>query len=400
VAVAQADHPAAAERRARPAHVAGDRRLAARALVALALANARYWSTVAAQVRKQLRHWERRAQAIEDPELRALALCKLHTEGFNAEAAAMAATLAPGSRRKHVVEAIVALELLFDCLDGLTERPLADPLGEGERLFAPFLDAIDPSAEHAGNRQAQGVDGYLQELASAVRVAIAQLPAREAIAQVAQRCAARAAAAQIRMHASASIGTSALARWAESEAQDSGLQWREFLAGAASSVLALHALIAAAADPRTTRAEAEEIDAAYLSICVVVTLLDGLVDHGRDSDAGELGYIGFYDDPSLLAQALARAAREASRKSGELRNGAHHVMTLAGAIAYGASSPGARSELARPVLSRLRSELPPFVFPPLLLMRTWRAGKWAHARWRGSPADVDVTGVEPLRRTP
>ena len=398
MAVAQADHPVSA---ARSAHVAGDRRLAARALVALALANARYWSTVAAQVRRQLRHWESRAQAIEDPELRALALCKLHTEGFNAEAAAMAATLAPRARRRHVVEAIVALELLFDYLDGLTEQPLADPLGEGELLYATFLDAIDPSAElPAGDRQAHEADGYPQELAGAVKVAIASLPAGEAITPVARRCAARAAQAQIRMHASASIGTAQLAQWAKREAQDSDLEWREFLAGAASSVLALHALIAAAADPRTTRADAERIEEAYLSICVVVTLLDGLVDHHLDSDASELSYICLYEDPQLLAETLTCAAREASRKSVELRNGAHHVTTLAGAIAYGASSPGARGDLARPVLSRLRSELPPFVFPPLLLMRTWRAGKWAHTHWRGSPADVGVTGVEPLRRTP
>src|SRR6185437_1289597 len=79
----------------RPPHARGDRRLTARALVALALANARYWTSVALQVRRELRCWEHRARAIEDPELRVLALSKLRGEGFNAEAAAMAATLAP-----------------------------------------------------------------------------------------------------------------------------------------------------------------------------------------------------------------------------------------------------------------------------------------------------------------
>jgi tetraprenyl-beta-curcumene synthase len=120
----------------------GDRRFVARAGMALVLANVRYWSTVAPVVRSQLRRWELRAQAIEDPELRALALEKLRGEGFHAEAAAMLATLAPRSYRRDVAEAIVALELLFDYLDGLTERPLDNPLEDGEVLFGALVNAV------------------------------------------------------------------------------------------------------------------------------------------------------------------------------------------------------------------------------------------------------------------
>src|ERR1700735_2167569 len=107
-----------------------DRTMAARALAAFALANARYWTGVAGHVRREMCHWQTRAQAIGDPELRALALAKLSTEGFNAEAAAIDATIAPRATRRQAVRAIVALELLFDYLDGLTERPCTDPLGE------------------------------------------------------------------------------------------------------------------------------------------------------------------------------------------------------------------------------------------------------------------------------
>ncbi len=147
-------------------------------------------------------------------------------------------------------------------------------------------------------------------------------------------------------------------------------------------MLALHALIAAAADPRTTPAEAEQIDAAYLSICVMTTMLDGLIDEQSDADAGELSYIAFYEEPALLAQALACAAREASRKSGELRNGPHHVMTLAGAAAYWCSAPSARGELAHPALAHLRRELQPLLLVPLLVMHAWRASKAVRPRRR------------------
>jgi hypothetical protein len=375
--------------------VTGDRRLAARALIALALANARYWSTVAPVVRKQLRHWESRARTIPDPELRGLAVQKLHAEGFNAEAAAMLATLAPHAHRRHAVQAIVALELLFDYLDGLTERPIEDPLGEGERLFAPFMDAIYPSSppaapdrdgaphpQAADSPHPQGADGYLQELSSAVRVALEQLPAISEVLPIARRAAERSARAQIRMHASRSIGTAQLESWAGGEAQGTDLGWREYLAGAASSVLAVHALIAAAADPNTTPTEAQEIDDTYLSICVVVTLLDGLVDHAHDSSAGESSYFSLYDNDDLLAQALARVAERALRQAQALQNGAHHVITLTGAVAYYASTPGANSDLARPVMAQLTEALGPLVSPPLLMTRTWRAAKRTRLRWR------------------
>ena len=386
----QASRIATVQAQTRSSRIVGDRRLAARALMAFALASARYWPTLALAVRRQVRHWESRAAAIEDDELRALALSKLHAERFNAEAAAIAATLAPSAHRRDAARAIVALQLMFDYLDGLTERPFLDPLGEGERLFQAFLGAIDAFGEKTAAGEAPDGGEYLHELGHAVTVAIASLPSGEAVAPVARRCAARAAQAQIRMHAAATLGTAQLQRWAQTQASDSGLEWREYLAGAASSVLALHALIAAAADPRTTREEAERIDRVYMSICVVVTLLDGLVDHHLDSATGTLSYVSLYDDPGVLAGALTRAAREAAREAAALRRGAHHVMTLAGAIAYGASSPGASGELARPVLSHLRRQLPPFILPPLLLMRTWRAGKRARACWRGNHTDAAI----------
>jgi tetraprenyl-beta-curcumene synthase len=351
---------------------------AARVVAAFALANARYWMCVAREVHTQMRHWEARAEAIEDPELRALALEKLHAEGFNAEAAAMAATIAPRATRRHAVRAIVALELLYDYLDGLSERPHADPLGEGERLYAAFVGALDPDVNTLG------ADDYLDELGGAVRRSLARLPAREAIAPYAMQCAARGAQAQIRMHATQLLGIDHLGEWAHSEAQGTTLEWREFAAGAACSVLALHALIAAAADPRTTPAHAQEIETAYLFTGAMVTLLDGVVDHERDTAAGAHSYAGLYEDPALLVQALSLAAREASRHSSELHNGAHHLMTLAAAAAYWCSAPGARSVHAHPALEELRRELRGLLFVPLLVMRTWRASRAARPRWRNS----------------
>jgi tetraprenyl-beta-curcumene synthase len=373
-----------------------DRRLTARALLALAVANARYWPRVWPRVQVQLRRWDRRAAAIEDPGLRALALEKLHGERFNAEVAATLATLAPAAYRPHAVEAIVALEVLYDYLDGLTEQPSEDPLADGDALFGAFMDAVDMSArgvdgDYFRHRPGRDDGGYLRELSAATRAAVKRLPATVAVGDAATHAAARCAQAQIRKHAAAMVGSEQLEGWARHEAASTALGWRELIAGAASSVLALHALIAAAADPRTTNDDAAKLAETYLLTGVLITALDSLVDYSRDVSAGEPGFVGLYKDRDELAVALSDACMRAAANAATIRNGPHHLMTLAGVVAYYTSGPGARSEIARPVVQQVQAQLRPLITPTLAVMRSWRLGKRA-AEWRrtgppGRPAD-------------
>src|ERR1700682_3946753 len=148
----------------------GDRPLMARMGSALVLANARYWSTVAPLVHTQLDYWGQRAEEIPDPALREVALANLREEGFNAQATATLATLAPRKHRKSVVEAVVGLQVIYDYLDSLVERPLADPLGEGHRLYHALVDAVVLNTEPRGNYYTHipppDDGGYLEELVS------------------------------------------------------------------------------------------------------------------------------------------------------------------------------------------------------------------------------------------
>ncbi len=290
-----------------------DRRLAARAGIALVLVNVRYWSSVAPLARGQLERWRRRAQTIDDPVLRALALEKLDEEGFNAEAAATLATLAPRAHRRRAVEAIVAAEVLYDYLDGLTEAPAHEAPGDGDRLFTAFTDAVAPSLRRSGDyyrHHSRSEDVYLDELVAGVRLALAELPATAIVAEILRRSAQRGAEAQMRIHAASPSATEQLRQWAERRAAGTSLGWREFLAGAACSVLAVHALIAAAADRRTTCEQALELDRIYLSISVLPTILDSLIDHDEDASRGRPGYVQHYDD----RERARKTARERDRR--------------------------------------------------------------------------------------
>jgi tetraprenyl-beta-curcumene synthase len=366
------------------ATVFADRRLLARAGLALVLANARYWTTVAPKVRAELAHWRARAGKIEDPELRTLALRTLQEEGFAAEVAATLATLTPRPQHTTAIRGIVALELMYDYLDALTEQPAPDPLANGRLLFKALTDALDPDAQlgedYYRHRPAGDDGGYLRELAATVKGALACLPGARALAPAMLAAASRCAEAEVLTHAGAMTGGSAAEMWAREAANGSGLQWREYLAGAASSVLTVHALMALAGDQRTTVEHAAPIDEVYLGLGALSTLLDSIVDYEHDAANGTLAYINHYEDRDVLGQRLVGVARQAARRARDAPASAHHLMTLTGVAAYYTSATSASSELAWPVTSRIQAELRPLITPTLAVMRTWRLAKRMRAR--------------------
>lgn len=347
------------------------------------LANVRYWSRVAPLVRIELQRWSARAMAIPDPCLRELAMVKLESEHFNAEVAATLATLAPSKHRGSVVEAIVALEVLYDYLDGLTERSDEDALRSGLDFYRDFTDALTGAGARddcPALQNDQGDGGYRRELSATIRSAALRLPWRVGVLEVAADTLARCAEAQVRVHAAPQVGIGQLKEWAQRDSEGTSLQWREHLAGAVASVLGAHALIALASRGDLTVDQARATDTAYLSISALSTMLDGLVDYERDLSDGDPWLVDSYDDKRLLADRLAGLAADAVSQVRVLPDGPHHHMTLAGVVAYYASTPEARRTQTAVLLAPLRRELQPLLAPTLAVMRTWRLAKGLHRR--------------------
>lgn len=361
-----------------------DRRLLAKAGVALLTANLRFWPTVAPLVGAQLKRWERHAHQIKEPVLQTLALEKLQQEHFNAQVAATLATTAPAARRRTVVEAIVAYEVIYDYLDGLTELPMIGSLTQARHAYTGFIDAISPHNSETSSDYYAGLgisdSGYLATLVATVRDALKTLPSWPSASETATHAARRCAEAQARAH---TTSPSSLQRWAESQACNSSLTWREFICGAASSVLAVHALIAAAAAPHLSREDARRIDTAYLSICAISTLLDGLVDYQHDLQAGQAGYLSYYQTDEQIAQGLIDSARHALEQARDLPHAGHHAMTLAGVAAYYLSAPTAKTKLARSITHDFHDQLRPLITPTFAVMRAWRTAKHT-SRSRGA----------------
>jgi tetraprenyl-beta-curcumene synthase len=354
------------------------RRDSAEAAAALVVAQLRYWTTVAPGVRRRFRRWYDHAQKIADPVLRAHAATKLQDEWGNTEVIATLCTLAPRRHRRTVIDAAVALQVMYDYLDAVTEEPASRSLEDGRQLFRTFAVALtpgEPPVDYYRYHPHHDDSGYLDALVAEARAAIEQLPALAAVLPIARAAALRFGEAQVRSHAVEREGVLQLEAWATKRAATTGLDWWEWAGGAAASVLAIHALLSAGADAATTRAQAVQIDHAYLLGSALTTMLDSLIDDDADETTGSHRYVSYYGDAETAACRIAWLARVAVVAARRLPHAAHHTMTIAGIAGFYLSHPAARQGDASFVGARIAAELEPIILPILTTFRLWRRVK-------------------------
>jgi tetraprenyl-beta-curcumene synthase len=250
----------------------------------------------------------------------------------NAEAVAVFATLAPRPRRAAVVRAIVTLQVAIDLRDELEESGAEEDPGLSSRLDA--------------------MDGHWRQ-------AFAALPSHDVVLPLLEQAIHRCGQGQLHTHSAADDGPDSLRRWAESLDAPGDYRWWELAAGASSSVAA-HALIAAAASPSVRAATAAAIDAAYNpSIGALTVFLDDLVDREADRGAGEHNYLAYYEGSEEAAERLAWIAEEAGNRIDSLPRASRHRAILAGVGAFYLSEPAAATPYAQPIRRRLLAALGP-----------------------------------------
>ena len=348
------------------------------ALAALAL----YRRRALPDARAELGRWQARAAAMPEGVLREAALGALREKRANPEATAVFAILAPRARRGAALRAMVALQVAIDYLDSLGEQPGSDPLADGLALHGAVVDAVSPGPEASGPEASEWYrlhpdgedDGYLAALVGACRSELAALPASATVMEALRRAARRCGEGQSHTHAAARGGVGDLKKWAADLEAAPGYRWWEQAAGASSSVAA-HALIAAAADPASTAEQAELIDAAYFpAIGALTVLLDDLVDREADLAVGEHNYLSYAANEEEAAERIALLASRAKAAASELPRAGRHRAILAGVAAFYLSTPAARSDYAHPIAERLLESLEPTVRPIMIAMRAGRRG--------------------------
>lgn len=324
--------------------------------VAAVSALATHRRSIVPRVHDELRRWTATAGSIPDPVLREAALSALGKKQSNVEATGVFAILAPREQRARALRAMIALQIAVDYLDTLGEQPVECPLAAGQALHRSLSEAVSPGAAGSDWYRAYPQsedDGYLASLVGACQEDLASLPAIETVLPFVQRAAGRCGEGQSHTHAHAMGETGGLRAWVERTGVPAGYLWWEVAAGASSSV-AVHALIAAAADPATSAEQAELVDAAYFpAIGAMTVLLDDLIDRAADDASGEHNYMRYYGSGDDAGERLAFVAEQARSATAKLRRRHRHDAIVAGVTGFYLSDPAAADEFAVPASSRV-----------------------------------------------
>lgn len=312
-----------------------------------------YGVSTVPRARREIRRWAAVAAAIPDPVLRAHATEAIVVDQRNAEAVAALAATAPRRLRRVTVELLVAYQLLVDYVDTVGERICADELARGVEIGMALAAAIAPPATPLRLNPLGDDGGYLVALVTACRARLWQLPSVAAIEREAETAAVRCGLALAHTHTATRLGTvGELRQWAMSQPRTVGYSWWEIAAGGNSSI-AILALLAAAADPATTRGEATALAAAYWPhICVISTMLDSLVDYERDASSGEFSFVAHYPDHAAARSGLLRATNRSLASTTRLRHSHTHAMIVYGVAGYYAAcaTPGTLAARLAPSL--------------------------------------------------
>lgn len=346
-------------------------------LVAVGAALGRYRNSIVPLVRRELRSWKVHAESIPDPLLRDRAVVALRDKGQNAEATAVFATLVPRGSLQTIVRAMTAFQVAVDYLDVLGEQQAAEPLANGLQLHAALSDALSarpPRGDWYGLHSRSEDGGYLDALVSGCRDTLSRLPSLPSALPLARRAAVRCGEGQSFTHASAQGNNEALRDWSSQQEAPAGYLWWEIAAGASSSV-AVHALIAAAANPHTTAGEAALIDAAYFpSIGALTVLLDDLIDREDDIARGDHNYLAYYESNELAAERLDLIASYALAATRKLPQPRRHAAILTGIAGFYLSAPGATTGYATPIRTRMIKRIGPSIRPILATRRLLSPG--------------------------
>lgn len=331
------------------------------------------------QANAELAHWRGEAARIPDANLREADRESLAKRG-NIEGAALFAVLAPANQRSRALQALVAFQAAYNYLDTLSELASQDPVSNGARLHQALIAAVSPGCPHV-DYYAHNPDrhdgGFLVSVLDECREALADLPSFPALAMTLRAAAERIASFQS-MNLSETQGeVEELRRWAtEATPASCGLQWWEVAASAGSS-LAVHALIASAADPDVDARSASAIEAAYFPwIGGLHSLLDSLVDRREDRMRGQRNLLDYYSSPAQAALSLGSLAKRARAASASLPRSHTHRVIATAMCSYYLTAPECDTGEARTVARVLTSALGAPLSFAIAMFRARRAFHW------------------------
>jgi tetraprenyl-beta-curcumene synthase len=284
--------------------------------------------------------------------------------------------IVPRRRNRDLLRLLVAYELIWDFLDNLSERAAAHGQTDGRQLHLAIAESIDPCApisDYYRHHPWCEDGGYLRSLVETCRQGCRCLPSYPLIRELAVREAHRAQVLALNHYPDPAHRDTALERWvAEEYPGEQQASWWE-LSGAASAPLAIHALLALAAEPDCSKSEIDSTYAAYFPwLSAATTMLDSYVDQIEDVANGDHSYVAHYPDRERALRGIQALVSGSVIEARSLRNGHKHAVIAAAMIAMYLSKDTARTPQLRAgtdIFIRAGGSLTRLLLP---ILRAWR----------------------------
>lgn len=326
-------------------------------------------------VSREVNRWREVAARIPDPVLRSDALGSLADKRYYTDGAAMFWTL-PSRRADELLSLLVAYQTIANYLDYASERGTEHRGASAGSLMLALVDAVDvdaPLHDYYAEHPWTDDGGYLRQLVVACRRSCADLPRYEQARSRLIREARRGHALELSHDPEPSRRDAALVRFAADEfGTVPDASWFE-LAGSATSLLAVIALLALAADETTTDRDFDTaLDLYRPWVGTLSLMLDSYIDQAEDSATGSWSAVAYYPDQRTATRRIAALMDRTLRDAAHLRRGQRHVLIIAMMIAMYLTSDGATSGAAAPGARRLRRAGGPLTMTLIPVLRCWR----------------------------
>ncbi len=287
-------------------------------------------------VSDEIQRWRERAESIPDEPLREDALYVLEHKRTHAHGAALFWTL-PSCRNFDLLRLLVAYELIWDYLDNLSERAAEHGETDGRHLHMAIAEAVDPGAsvsDYYLKHPWHDDGGYLRALVESCQEGCRRLPSYPRVRDLVIREAERAQVLAVNHNPDPAIRDTTLERWvAEEFPGRQPASWWE-ISGAASAPLAIHALLALAAEPECSESEIWQTYSAYFPwLSAATTMLDSYVDQIEDAANGDHSYVSHYPDPEVAIGSIGELVLRSLTEARALRDGHRHAVIAAAMIA-------------------------------------------------------------------
>jgi tetraprenyl-beta-curcumene synthase len=367
-------HDAPTSRTAQSIPDSGTAQLCVATVLALGAGAARELRWGLAGVSREVRRWHALAEQIPDPVLRADALGSL-SKRYYVDGAALFWTL-PSRRVDELLPLLVAYQTIANYLDYASERGADHRGASAGSLMLALVDAIDldaPLHDYYADHPWTDDGGYLLALVLRCRRACATLPRYREARWLLIREARRGHALELSHDPDPGRRDAAFETFAAREfGSMPDASWFE-LAGSATSLLPVIALLALAADETNTGDDLLAAVKAYSPwVGTLSLMLDSYIDQVEDAETLSWSAIAYYASPKIAQRRIALLISRALRETAQLRHGQRHTLIVAMMVAMYLSSDSATSAPLVESTRQLRRAGGPLTRVLVPVLRCWR----------------------------